>query len=191
MSASRTKLSLGFMLLAFFSIAGPFRQGLLHFQLPPFFSILPAPPLQSTEYPPPETPVDTTSAGYPGPATATTGALATATPVLGGATLPLASASPGLPSVTPSQTLTPGGDIFLTENAEMGQSRATPLPTETPSPSATLTDTPTPVPPTPTAPPDEGFAMNWGVFLIAFVGMVVLGGAAWLAFLKRLFFRNI
>jgi hypothetical protein len=70
----------------------------------------------------------------------------------------------------------------------MGESRATPLPTETPSPSATLTATPLPTQPTATLPPDEGFKMNWGVFLIGFFGMIVVGGAAWLAFLRRIFF---
>jgi hypothetical protein len=98
--------------------------------------------------------------------------------------------TPTLKTGTPLFTPTAANDIYLTENAEMGQSRATPLPTETPSPSATLTATPLPTQPTATLPPDQGFEMNWGVFLVSFLGMIVIGGVAWFTFLKRLLFRK-
>jgi hypothetical protein len=201
MSASHIKLNLGLAMLVFFSLGGPLKgTALWHASaysfLPPFFSLLPAPPLQSTGYPA----TQVITSGYPEPPTATTGpassATKTATPGLTSSATPVVNqtiipTTPGLPTGTPSQTSTAGQDIFLTENAEMGQSQATPLPTETPSPSATLTTTLTPTLPTqPPAviPPDEGFQMNWSVFLISFFAVIVIGGAAWLTFLRRFFF---
>ena len=201
MAPSRNKLNLGLTILVFLSVVSPFggtvlAYGSAHSPIPPFFSLLPAPPLQSTLYPPPQTEV--TTSGYPEPPTATTApgnqGTQTATPGSTSSSTPLpnqtaATLTPTQATGTPTQTPTAGKDIFLTENAEMGQSQATSLPTETPSPSATLTATPTstlkPAPPTTAVPLDESFAMNWGVFLIAFLGTVVIGGAAWLAFLKR------
>ena len=199
MFVSRIKLNLGFAILIFFSIGIPSKgshwaAGSIDSRLPPAFSFLPAPVLQATSYPfpttqavpssYPEAPTATSISAYPGQPTSTPGSGVTPTLILNqnGTAVTLTPGTPGTPAPTG------GNDIYLTENAEMGQSQATPLPTETPSPSATLTVTLTPVrsPTVMPLPPDEGFQMNWVVFLAAFLGVIVMGGAAWLIFLRRL-----
>jgi hypothetical protein len=207
MSANGFKLKLGLAVLVFFSINGPwigsaFIHGTAESHFPPNIANLAAPVLQDTSYPPaptqgdtqgyPQPPTATTGSGYPGPETATPGLVSTSTPVpnqtTAAATPTLGTGTLAVPSKTALASPTTANDIFLTENSEMGQSRATPLPTETPSPSATLTTSPTLIQPTATLPPDQSFKMDWGVFLGAFFAMIVVGGAAWFTFLKRILF---
>jgi hypothetical protein len=93
-----------------------------------------------------------------------------------------------LPTQTLQGTLSPLSETpnnpFLTENAEMGQSQATPLPSETATPTSTSTITSTPNA-TPEVIVDQGFHMDWGGFSIGLLGMVVLGGGVSWWMLRR------
>ncbi len=198
MAAIWNRRSLGLAVLMIFSIQFSLKGALPWGRIEPSHPLSPyissqqeAPVYQETSYPPPTTQVtDTTSPGYPEPSTATSGPSPTQTNTpLPGSTTPAivqftATNAPTATEGTPQNTPTGVNDIFLTENAEMGQSQATPLPTETSTPSSTPTITATPIPAT-DASIDQGFKMDWGAFLIGFFGMVVIGSAGWLAFLKR------
>ena len=204
MFAHYTKPTLGLAILVLFSINISFSYSSYKIGVPfspllssRVFSLLPAPIIQDTSYPPPSTQGPTTgypaqntsteSSGYPGPATNTPVTLVTQPPGLKqtqpGQTLTVSSGTQPIPPTTEE-------DIFLTENAEMGQSRATHLPTETPSPSPTVTITATLLPLSPTISPDQGFVMNWGAFIMGFFGMLILGGVAWFMFTRRVLFSK-
>ncbi len=89
-------------------------------------------------------------------------------------------------TTTPTQTLQPSPtttlwvDLYRTENAEMGEFQATPLPTETRTLSPTPTFTPTPTP-TPTPPLVK---VNWSVFAAGWLGTLWLGVALSIVVIK-------
>ncbi len=154
------------------------------------FSLNSAPALQLTDYPVnPTLPPDY---GYPGDQP-------TATEVLNETPAPYPSPETGSTDVIPSPsetvstgTVSPAGtadnpnDIFLTENAEMGQSQATYQPSET-----LIPPTETPVIATVAGaistdlPPDQSFNLDWGGFMIGFFGIVLIGGGVGWWFLRN------
>jgi hypothetical protein len=136
--------------------------------------------LQETGYPGPSTPVDglQTLEPYPGPGTSTAPAQLSPTASLTGQP----TLTPGSATLTPSATagqstslpVTPGRDLFATENAEMGGARVTPPPSETPTLSLTASVTPQ------ITPTDPGFfQINRRMFLIGLVvplAIAIIGG---------------
>jgi len=196
--------ALGIAILVLFSIhvslmAASLRSGpsFSHLLSSRVFSLLAAPAMQDTAYPPPQTQV--TDSGYPAAntPTATSGnpgsGTATPSPTHGltpGANTTQPAQTLTLPSGTQQHTPTTGSDIFLTENAEMGQSQATLVPTETPSPSPTQTLTATLTPFATAILRDQGFTMNWGAFTLGFFGMVIIGSAAWFVYIRRILFSK-
>ncbi|MBN1371519.1 MAG: hypothetical protein JW987_06225 [Anaerolineaceae bacterium] len=174
------------LLLLAAALAGLYGLGLLSLQ-PPRSAL--AAGLQATDgypppyeitpiegYPEPSDPYPTDS--YPGPvaATSTPGPTNTSlppgqpSPTIG---LMTATASPTIQG-SPSPSVTPGRDLYATENAEMGGALVTPPPLQT------LTPTLATVEPAPTAVDEpDGFQLDSQFFLIGLLvplGVILLGG---------------
>lgn len=148
------------------------------------FNLPLAPVFQDTAYP--SEPTATVDNGYPGQPTSTESSVATSsssTQTTEQSTVSLSpTLLPGTPSVTPGNP----NDLFLTENAEMGLSQATPLPSKTSTPTSTQTITTTSIAPTEVLASDQGFNMNWGGFSIGFIAIVLVGGGVgWWVFRHR------
>ena len=158
------------------------------------YSLFSAPSNQETTYPqPPTLPPQN---GYPGQPTVTEAAGNTPTSSQEPGTdqtpvnTPIASETPAETSgesPVPSTTSGSPNDIFLTENAEMGQSQATHLPSETLPPTETQPASAVVLPAIASgAEPNQNFQMDWGGFSIGFLAVVLVGGGiGWWLLKKR------
>jgi hypothetical protein len=137
--------------------------------------LITAPFIMGQSYPPPTQPPPPTA--YPGPASETPNLPTTEIPTL----TPPAYQAPS-PGQTETNPIVPtlANDIYLTENAEMGQSQATPVPSDTPTVSPTVTTTVSPTNPLLLTTETPSFIMNWGAFVLGFLVIIILGcGVGW------------
>jgi hypothetical protein len=164
-------------------------------------NLLAAPYLQATSYPPPST--ESSPTAYPAPQTPTflppsptanhassTTSIIPTVPGSGSFTLTPPQSGTGIvPSPQPGtqiSTSIQNNDLFLTENAEMGQSQATLIPTDIPSSSPTTTISPTLIYSLSTVVPDQSFKMNWMAFIIGFISIIGIGcGIGWWFFRRQ------
>jgi hypothetical protein len=129
---------------------------------------------QDTAYAPPPTSTTSAGQGYAPPPSNTPQPTLTQSQL--GLT-PSVTLAPGLlpttvatsAAATGAVTGTQLSDYFLTENAQMGLSSATPGPSPTPTATSTSTVTPTPLPS-----PVPPYHMNWGAFSLGFFGVILL-----------------